>query len=83
MIDYLPILYYALWCWGAYALIMGSFVYTATINRTPITQSHVQLAFILSCFGVYSFCFALLRTMLFHKLAIPLSWNMHAGTIRE
>ena len=77
----LDVLFYALWCWAAYALIMGSFMYHGREVKSQITRGHLIVAFLFSCGGVYSFIFAFIRSVLMHGLVFPVSWNTGTGII--
>jgi hypothetical protein len=77
----LDVLVYALWCWGAYALNMGSFMVNARDNSGSITRTHVLVCFVFSAFGVYSFIFAFVRSTLNHGFLFPISWNQGIGSV--
>lgn len=77
----LEILHYALWCFGSYGLVMGSFLYNTASEPKPLTRGHIIVAFFVSSFGVYSFIYAAVRSLLLHQLTFPLSWNMKTGTV--
>lgn len=82
MIDFIAeVVFYALWCWGAYALHMGAFMATARELKSSITHLHIIVCVLFSMFGVYSFIFAFVRTVLIHGLTFPISWNMNTGTV--
>jgi len=75
-------LIYALWCWGSYGLMMGSFVYDRAGTNYPIANIHLFTSLLFSLFGIYSFIFAVIRSMLRYGFTFPLSWKMNTGIIK-
>lgn len=72
---------YALWCWGSYGLIMGSFVYSLKQRNQPLLKAHIGLAFILSSFGMYSFILHAVRSLILHEGYFPLCWTTTSGKV--